>query len=225
MLIKPCKVEQKATFVFVLSRRSSHECSSASIKALESNERERNGGATLRRGPRFGEAHRDHGRAGYEDPALATALWQDTGLDDAIASAVGTVGRRRASGLNPSLRVYRYAVGEVFGAHYDDSAQTSLGGTELTLLLYLTGKGGGGGGGDGGGDDSAVGGGGGYEELVGGETAFYRDTHDGARELFRVAPEVGAVFVFRHGAACLPHASLAVQRGKKVVMRSDVAFR
>jgi hypothetical protein len=40
------------------------------------------------RGARFGEAHRDHGRAGYEDNALAPALWADTGLDAAIA-AVG----------------------------------------------------------------------------------------------------------------------------------------
>jgi hypothetical protein len=43
--------------------------------------------------------------------------------------------------------------------------------------------------------------------------------------LYRRYAEAGVVFVFRHGAACLPHASLAVERGKKVVMRSDVAFR
>ena len=97
-------------------------------------------------------------------------------------AAVGSIGGRNAAGLNPSLRVYRYAVGEVFGAHYDDSNNTPLGRTELTLLLYLTGKGADGGGGGGGGD---------ADELVGGETAFYRDAHDDARELFRVAPEVG----------------------------------
>lgn len=43
------------------------------------------------RGPKHGEAHRDHGRAGYEDPALAAALWADTGLDAAVAAAVGSV--------------------------------------------------------------------------------------------------------------------------------------
>lgn len=69
---------------------------------------------------------------------------------------------RNPVGLNPHLRVYRYAVGEVFGAHYDDSAETSLGRTELTLLCYLTGKNkptsdarknGGAGGGEAGGDE------------------------------------------------------------------------
>lgn len=182
------------------------------------------------RGPRFGEAHRNHGRAGYEDPALAASLWRDTGLDVAVAAAVGTIGGRSAVGLNPSLRVYRYAVGEVFGAHYDEAAVTPIGGTELTLLCYLTGK------------RKNQKSNSSWEEwvekdeereelemnpgtVVGGETAFYRDAHDGARELFRVAPEEGAVLIFRHGAVCLPHASLAVVNGKKVVLRSDVAFR
>jgi hypothetical protein len=30
--------------------------------------------------------------------------------------------------------------------------------------------------------------------------------------------------VFRHGATCAPHASLAVEKGRKIVLRSDVAF-
>ena len=65
-----------------------------------------------------------------------------------------------------------------------------------------------------------------YLEVAeeGGETCFYRDAHEGARELFRVAPEVGKVLVFRHGDACVPHASVAVTKGEKVVLRSDVAF-
>ena len=46
-------------------------------------------------------------------------------------------------------------------------ARTPKGVTELTLLVYLTG------------------------DVEGGETCFYRDAHEGARELFRVAPEVG----------------------------------
>lgn len=152
------------------------------------------------RGPRFGEAYRDHGRANFEDPRLADALWDDTGLREAIVAAVGPVRGRVAAGLNPALRVYRYAPREHFGAHYDDFARTPRGVTELTLLAYLTG------------------------DVEGGETCFYRDAHEGARELFRVAPEVGKVLVFRHGDACLPHASVAVRRGEKVVLRSDVAF-
>ena len=63
-----------------------------------------------------------------------------------------------------------------------------------------------------------------HRRVEGGETCFYRDAHEGARELFRVAPEVGKVLVFRHGDACVPHASVAVTKGEKVVLRSDVAF-
>ena len=111
------------------------------------------------RGPRFGEAYRDHGRANFEDPRLADALWDDTGLREAIVAAVGPVRGRVAAGLNPALRVYRYAPREHFGAHYDDFARTPKGVTELTLLVYLTG------------------------DVEGGETCFYRDAHEGAREL------------------------------------------
>lgn len=161
------------------------------------------------RGPKHGEALRDHGRLVVDDPTTAHALWADTGLDQAVLRDVGSIDGRKPSGLNPSLRVYRYAKGEVFGAHFDDASDTPLGRTELTFLCYLTGAGDG--------EDG--------ERLVGGETAFYKGAHDGARELFRVAPEVGAALVFRHGAKCVPHASLAVTRGKKVVLRSDVAYR
>ena len=96
------------------------------------------------------------------------------------------------------------AVGEVFGAHYDESTDVAAGGhTEFTFLLYLTGG------------------------VVGGETAFYRHAllaRDDAKETFRVAPELGKALVFRHGARCPPHASLAVERGTKLVLRSDVVY-
>ena len=36
------------------------------------------------RGPKHGEARRDHGRAGYDDDAFAVALWRDTGLAEAV---------------------------------------------------------------------------------------------------------------------------------------------
>jgi len=157
------------------------------------------------RGARYGEADRNHGRANYEDPSLANAIWERTGLADALVPILGPLGRDSSpTGLNPALRVYRYAIGEVFGAHYDDANRVAGGGnTEFTFLLYLTG------------------------EVVGGETVFYRDAllaHDDAKETFRVAPEAGKVLVFRHGARCPPHASLAVERGTKVVLRSDVVY-
>ena len=73
-----------------------------------------------------------------------------------------------------------------------------------------------------GGEGEGEGGGGGVVSVVGGETAFFRDCREGARELFRVAPKRGDALVFVHGDACLPHASLEVRRGVKVVLRSDV---
>ena len=152
----------------------------------------------------------------YDEP-LARALWADTGLDAAVAAAVGSIAGKKAAGLNASLRIYSYAVGEVFGPHYDESTDIRTGRTELTLLCYLTGGGEGADGANRGAeyDDE--------ERMLGGETAFYRDSN-GARELFRVAPVAGTVLVFRHGSECLPHASLAVRRGRKVVLRSDVVF-
>lgn len=156
------------------------------------------------RGARYGEADRDHGRASYDDAALADAIWERTGLGEALVPILGPLGDSSPAGLNPALRVYRYAVGEVFGAHYDESTRVAGGGnTEFTFLLYLTGG------------------------VVGGATAFYRDAllaHDDAKETFRVAPELAKALVFRHGARCPPHASLAVERGTKLVLRSDVVY-
>ena len=38
-------------------------------------------------------------------------------------------------------------------------------------------------------------------------------------------PERGAALIFRHGAECIPHASLPVREGVKVVLRSDIVCR
>ena len=109
------------------------------------------------------------------------------------------------------MRAYRYDPGDVFGAHFDQSVRLDEFGavTRLTFLCYLTGEG----------EGEGEGGGG---VVVGGETAFFRDCREGARELFRVAPKRGDALVFVHGDACLPHASLEVRRGVKIVLRSDV---
>lgn len=157
------------------------------------------------RGPKFGEAHRDHGRAGYHDEKLSERVWRDTGLGDALIASLPTVHEGAPVGLNPALRIYRYAVHEVFGSHYDDYAVTDAGVTAFTFLLYLTG-------------DKK-------EPVIGGETAFFGSCSDGARALFAVEPERGTALIFRHGAECMPHASLPVQGGVKIVLRSDVVCR
>ena len=158
------------------------------------------------RGPRFGEAYRDHGRARYQDETLTDRIWRDTGLGDALVSSLPAVHEGTPIGLNPALRVYRYAVDEVFGTHYDDYAVVDTGVTAFTFLLYLTG-------------------GTSYEPIVGGETAFFNSCSDGAKELFKVAPAQGVALIFRHGAECMPHASLPVRQGVKTVLRSDVVCR
>ena len=61
--------------------------------------------------------------------------------------------------------------------------------------------------------------------LHGGDTVFYLGAHDDAKETHRVKPVCGTALMFRHGAACAPHASEAVQRGIKIVLRSDVVFK
>ena len=155
------------------------------------------------RGPRYGEAKRDHGRAGYHDETLANGLWTDTGLGDVLASSLPGVHEGTPIGLNPALRVYRYALHDVFGAHYDEYAVVDAGITAFTFLLYLSG-------------DASE------EKIEGGETAFFGSAADGAKELFKVAPEQGVALIFRHGAECMPHASLPVRRGVKTVLRSDV---
>lgn len=82
-------------------------------------------------GPKFGEAIRNHGRAAFEDGPLAKALWNDTGLAAAITYGVGSIGGKASTGLNPALRVYSYAVDEVFGAHFDESTDTNLVGRDF----------------------------------------------------------------------------------------------
>jgi hypothetical protein len=159
------------------------------------------------RGPKFGEANRNHGRARYHDEILAHRLWKDTGLADLLTAELPAVHEGPCVGLNPALRVYRYALDEVFGAHYDDFAVVDTGVTAFTFLLYLTGE------------DGK------QEHVVGGETAFFASSADGANELFRVPPDQGVALIFRHGATCQPHASLPVRRGVKTVLRSDVVCR
>jgi hypothetical protein len=124
------------------------------------------------RGPKFGEAHRDHGRAGYHDETLSERVWRDTGLGELLTASLPAVREGAPVGLNPALRVYRYATHEVFGSHYDDYANTDAGVTAFTFLLYLTG------------DEK--------KPVVGGETAFFPSCSDGARALFEVKPERGS---------------------------------
>ena len=64
--------------------------------------------------PKRGEAERTNERISLTDPDLAARLWNDTGLRDACQTIQGRNGRR-AVGLNPNMRIYRYPTGSFFG--------------------------------------------------------------------------------------------------------------
>lgn len=84
--------------------------------------------------------------------------------------------RRKAVACNSNIRIYRYAVGQRFGKHIDESVEDENGHlSQWTVLVYL--NGGQGAGGSPGKAGSSEGGGGAVEEeapLRGGETVFYK---------------------------------------------------
>ena len=164
-----------------------------------------------------GVAFRDNGRLALEHaPAPAAALFAR--LAPFVPRALGA---RRAAGCNPHIRLYEYAPGQRFGAHYDESARVGEAGeTEYTVLVYLNG-----------GED---------DPLRGGETVFYDADAASAAAAPRgrrgkaargpppvaavVTPRQGTALVHAHGARCLLHEGAAVQAGVKYLLRTDVAY-
>ena len=78
--------------------------------------------------------------------------------------------------------------------------------SEFTLLIYLTGI---------------------EDGVVGGETAFYPHGLPSPKSKNKgiVVPlQRGAAVIHRHGADCMVHEGLVVEKGEKWVLRSDVMF-
>eukprot|EP00242_Pyramimonas_sp_CCMP2087_P009428 CAMPEP_0198214288 /NCGR_PEP_ID=MMETSP1445-20131203/40285_1 /TAXON_ID=36898 /ORGANISM="Pyramimonas sp., Strain CCMP2087" /LENGTH=223 /DNA_ID=CAMNT_0043889415 /DNA_START=178 /DNA_END=846 /DNA_ORIENTATION=+ len=142
-------------------------------------------GLATSRGPKYGEAIREHGRLALDDQVLAQSLWEGV-LQDIMKRV--EIGDKRACGLNPMFRIYKYEPGQVFGQHYDQSMLVEGKHTEYTLLVYLSGG------------------------LTGGETVFYN--HRG-KEVHATSPRVGRSLLHRHGAACLLHEARPVSKGTK----------
>ncbi|GAA5980170.1 hypothetical protein JCM10908_001560 [Rhodotorula pacifica] len=158
--------------------------------------------------PKRGEAERTNERTSLHDQGLAGRLWNDTGLREACQEMEGRSGRR-AVGLNPNMRIYRYPPGSFFGPHYDDdNIVEGLGVTEWTLLIYLTGN-------LTGKEDG----------VVGGETAFYPSPNRKGNGP-AIVPELkaGRALLHRHGQHCSLHEGRLVEQGEKWVLRSDVVF-
>ncbi|GAM90996.1 hypothetical protein ANO11243_090430 [Dothideomycetidae sp. 11243] len=169
--------------------------------------------------PKKGEAARFNDRFQVTDAAFAEHLWTSTGLASLVLSgdvdgAPLSEAERKALwggevlGLSPNIRIYRYAKGQFFAPHYDDSVVLDEGRrTTWTLLVYLSGP--------------ATG-------CVGGETVFYPDAPRKG-----VAPEppvvaelaVGLALLHRHGNECMLHEGRPVTEGEKWVIRSDLVVR
>eukprot|EP00899_Mesostigma_viride_P018151 jgi/Mesvir1/26337/Mv22514-RA.1 len=190
-----------------------------------------------------GEAYRDNHRISEQNDALASALWEDTGMCHLpvwgeIQARLGET----AVGLNPNIRIYRYQPGQRFGRHIDESVDvmTSDGmraHTTYTLLIYLNGEGSAGGKGQANAapppgqgkkgdkakkvdlarDEASC-----RAPLVGGETVFY----DGrGRKVLSVAPLTGLALFHIHGDRCMLHEALEVTQGTKYILRSDVVMK
>ncbi|KAI0363461.1 hypothetical protein BV20DRAFT_958221 [Pilatotrama ljubarskyi] len=112
---------------------------------------------------------------------------------------------RAPHSLNSNIRVYKYAPGQYFGPHYDDSVRDPETGakSEWTLLIYLTGS---------------------QDGVEGGETIFYKDQRGKPRETIVPPLTRGTALLHRHGQDCLLHEGSPVTKGTKYVLRSDLMF-
>jgi hypothetical protein len=151
--------------------------------------------------PKKGYAFRNNDRQSIEDVQLAQELWK--GMEQVVQESAIPKINKTPKGLNPNIRVYRYRKGHSFGAHYDESVQDKTTGlwTDWTLLIYLN------------------------EDMVGGETVFYRETStvkNRKPDPIVVQPKRGMALLHRHGVSCLLHEAMEVTDGDKWVLRSDV---
>lgn len=133
-------------------------------------------------------AFRKHARVQVDLPATAAGIWER--LERLLPGGM----RTRGVGCFENIRIYRYAVGERFGRHIDESVDVGERSTGVTVLVYLS-------------------------DVEGGETVFY----DG-RGVLEVRPSVGGLLVHGHGDRCLEHEARAVRSGVKYVLRTDVVY-
>ncbi|KAM3557237.1 hypothetical protein MY1884_004623 [Beauveria asiatica] len=164
--------------------------------------------------PRRGDAVRVNDRLQTHDASFAAALWDETGLreallqDDDVASLWGG----EPIGLSPNIRIYRYTKGQFFDCHYDESNNVALevdgktvqARTTWTLLLYLTAA---------------------SEGCIGGETVFYPHDRQSEAEAICVAPQTGMLLLHKHGDDCLLHEGREVRAGEKWVLRTDLCIK
>ena len=154
---------------------------------------------TTQRATRY-MAHRECYRIQRDDAEVAQGIFdrlRQSGLSDCLRRELEyPKARYQPVACNPNIRLYQYGKQMSFGKHIDGSNETSVGQTEITLLIYLS-------------------------ECQGGATRFYRS----AKDSFAFTPQVGAVLLHVHGDRCLEHEADPVLSGTKYVLRSDICYR
>eukprot|EP00904_Undaria_pinnatifida_P001436 jgi/Undpi1/11293/HiC_scaffold_30.g13591.m1 len=164
-------------------------------------------------------AHRDNGRITLHSPQVAAALFARVG-----SFVPSEMGRRKAVACNANIRVYKYAAGQRFGKHVDESVEDENGNiSQWTVLIYLNGGRVGLSGGERGSGGSDAEAGMGEETLRGGETVFYKGNY-GGKVAASFSPVQGACLVHGHGRQCLLHEGAAVTSGVKYLLRTDVMY-
>ena len=160
--------------------------------------------------PKRGEATRVNDRFKIDDPTFARTLWEQSGLQNLVASFEDqAVFSGKVLGLNSNIRVYRYKPGQFFDQHYDESNTLHFGQenipakTTWTLLIYLT-------------------------TCEGGETIFHPEAFrkgERAPDPIVVGLETGMALLHKHGDDCLLHEGKEVKSGEKWVLRSDLVVQ
>lgn len=150
-------------------------------------------------GERYPRNYRDNDRLVFDDPDLASSLFEP--LRPHLPHELVVDGARwQLCGFNARFRACRYRDGQAFCIHRDGPFVPSDDvRSHLTIQLYLD-------------DDPA---------RVGGRTRFYADSL-GTVQLASITPRRGAAIVFDHRAW---HDGEAVTGGVKHVLRSDVMYR
>ena len=166
--------------------------------------------------PKKNEAFLNRDTALIVDGLLAACIWDRLmphlpDIDGRVPIGLHGDGRRGGAG---QIKLYRYAKGQQFGLHVDQSWKGEGPGeeTEYTFLVYLNSRG-----------EPADGRTeGGEQPLLGGDTVFMKTAKV---ELCRVAPERGLGLLHAHGRRCLLHEGEEVRRGVKYLLRADIMYR
>ena len=149
-----------------------------------------------RSGPKMMQQVRNNDRVNFVDEQVSHLLWSR------IAHLLPVLDGRRAVGVDPNLRVYRYQPGQRFRRHKDGVVANRQGQvSKLSYLVYLN------------------------QDFSGGGTQF-RDYvgkgDDRVALVYDVTPQTGLALLFAHHRW---HEGMELTDGCKYVLRTDVFYQ